>query len=410
MFSTQQLFLLVACAAAFATTAYAVMLLLDTKKRALKTLEQLIGAIGHDLRSPLQTIQSATSLLGGNLNDLDKEQFATAAKSSVGLISSHIEDMVRIARDQPLAYAPAGTDMEAWCAQVEATYRPKAVSKGLTWEFNVKTLGQVLAIDASRLNQCVGYLLDNAIRYTHQGHIKITFEFNVAQAPTAGVDDGEIQITVEDTGPGLSRGDKARMTAPFHIAIAGKSGKLSRGLAMANKIAIAAAGNLTVNSNTGAGATFTLRIPAKRTTLPNPVVSEPPVQSTPAQQVSGAEVLIVDSASQQLEAFTALLEDAGFSVVSVGTEAAGLDHLANAPFGVVVSDIGAEIVNGYTFAEKRKRPTERPYFVAIDSKTKPVIGDSRAPLFSAVLDISVPPEAFLDAIEEGLRHTKSQQT
>ena len=119
----------------------------------------------------------------------------------------------------------------------------------------------------------------------------------------------------------------------------------------------------------------------------------------------GGEVLLVDNKDLILARFGALLTDAGFAVECTPNEAEGLARLARAPFGVVVSCIDTEIVNGFTFADAHKRPKEKPYFIGVNTRNRAFVGSERYALFDATIEPSISDEVFTDAVENGLKRS-----
>jgi CheY-like chemotaxis protein len=179
---------------------------------------------------------------------------------------------------------------------------------------------------------------------------------------------------------------------------------LGIGLTVASKIAQAAGGTLSVDTQVGKGSTFTLVLPASVGMLaPAPVVEQMPEAAVARDVTLGAEVLLVDTHKRLLEPFSNLLVDAGFSVEYVVGEEEGLARLADAPFGVVVSFIDTQIVNGFTFSQRSRKAKDKPYFIAWDAQTKAFSPAAQNSLFDAVVESTITQEGFLDAVEKGLK-------
>ncbi|OYT88734.1 MAG: hypothetical protein CFE43_21055 [Burkholderiales bacterium PBB3] len=384
------------CAAALGLVLYAIKKLIAAEQPQIERFENLVSTLGHDLRGPLQSMHSAASLLAGDLTVQDKAMFSDSAKAAIAEMSRHIEDLVRVTRGQPLSWQSASVDMDKWFLKLAADYQPKAKAKNLNWKAICQTEVPELQIDADRLTQAIGHLVDNAIRYSKAG--EITVELSYQAGPQQAV------LTVMDTGPGIPEQEKARIFKPFERAASGASKRLGIGLTVAAKIAQAAGGTLSVDSQVGKGSTFTIVVPAKVGMLaPTPIVDDAPAAAVARESAAGAEVLLVDTHRRLLEPFSNLLVDAGFAVEYVVGEAEGLARLASAPFGVVVSYIETQIVNGFTFAQKSKKAKDKPYFIAWDTQTNAFPGAAQHSLFDAVLESSISHEGFLDAVEKGLK-------
>jgi len=114
----------------------------------------------------------------------------------------------------------------------------------------------VLTADPIRLRQAVGNLVTNAVRHTPAGG-RVTVSSRTEGAAHV--------IDVADTGPGLSAAEQALVFERFWRAEKSRSrqtGGSGLGLAIVRKVAEAHGGSASVTSRPGAGATFTLRLPA----------------------------------------------------------------------------------------------------------------------------------------------------
>ena len=389
-----QVLLLALCAATLGTAAYAVLLLRVSHQENKKTIQSLVRTLGHDLRGPLHSLQSAASLLGKSLNDDDRATYSSVAQDEVALLARQIDDLVRISWDQPFLWEPVSANMAEWVKHISTIYEPKAKAKGFKWVVLCEPDLPVLEVDSDRFTRCVGNLVDNAIRYSRAGKVSLELAYNELMR--------ELIVTVTDTGPGIPKSQRAHLFEPFR----GTNSRLGVGLAIVSKTALAASGHLEFQSTVGEGSIFTLTIRANPGVLPTKTISHA-VDQAVAQPGStlGAEVLLVDTDQGYLKPFAALLTDAGFAVEYVVGDPEGLSRIASAPFGVVVSCIDSDIVNGYTFTASQKKPKQRPYQIAFNSPTTSFPSAAHYALFDAVLDPSTSIEAFMDAMEKGLKRT-----
>ena len=120
----------------------------------------------------------------------------------------------------------------------------------------------ILVLDPQRLRQIVFNLVGNAVKFTVRGHV----ELRASYVRSAGADDGEFRIEVEDTGCGISDEDKARIGAAYVQVGArnSRNGGTGLGLAICGQLAAAMGGRLDVESELGKGSTFSVTIPGVR--------------------------------------------------------------------------------------------------------------------------------------------------
>ncbi len=145
---------------------------------------------------------------------------------------------------------------------LEQTYRSRAEAKNLKLEFRIsESVPSCIRTDPGRLCQVLGYLVDNAIRYTDEGRVHLS----VATEPTDNWNRSRIRFDITDTGRGIGQDRMGRVFEPFSSRtteeIAEGSGL---GLTVAKQIARLLGGDVHFDSLPGEGCTFTLRLEAKR--------------------------------------------------------------------------------------------------------------------------------------------------
>lgn len=145
-------------------------------------------------------------------------------------------------------------------ADVEATYRGLAEAKGLTLETAIgDSVPDAIHTDGGRLCQILGHLVDNAVRYTDAGRVRLT----VSTEPTESWDRTRLRFDVSDTGRGISQDQVGEVFQPF-TRKKEPTGGAGLGLTVAKQIARLLGGDVQFDSLPGQGCTFTLRLVVKR--------------------------------------------------------------------------------------------------------------------------------------------------
>lgn len=244
---------------------------------ALKNLElaeasrmksAFIANMSHELRTPLNAIIGFTGALlmklpGPLTSDQDKQ--LNTIRASARHLLSLINDILDVAKIEAgkLTLSIEPVHCQELMAEVADTLRPLAQQKGLALELELGEPGQSPAIietDRRALTQILINLLNNAIKFTEQGTVRIS----LAQRDEDGVLVTEMSIA--DSGAGIKEEDQAKLFQAFsqldststrHVEGAGL------GLYLCQNLANAIGGALFFNSDYGSGSTFTLALRSK---------------------------------------------------------------------------------------------------------------------------------------------------
>lgn len=234
--------------------------------RLKKATDDTWSMIAHDLRSPLNVINLGSAELERRLHD------DGAAERVIDMIrrsSDRARDLIQDALDAmrleggALRIERARQDARALCGRAVDAVEPIAKKKRVEVRCNVESECTV-DCDARRIQQVLGNLLGNAVKYTPQGgHVDLTVTCN---------DEGT-RFVVEDTGPGIPA--KAREAIFDKHWTRGGDG-VGLGLWIARTIVEAHAAKLTVASDEGHGAKFEFTLP----TSPHSLASDTREEAT----------------------------------------------------------------------------------------------------------------------------------
>jgi two-component system, OmpR family, sensor histidine kinase BaeS len=214
----------------------------------------MVADIAHELRTPLANIRGYLEALKDGVLTPDPALFLSLYEEAV-LQQRLIDDL------QELAQAEAGTmiyhrtrlDVAELLSTCRTAHTAAAQAGGVTLEVYVYQRPVVVG-DADRLRQVLGNLVTNALRATPPGG-------SVRLRATATT---EVTISVADTGHGIAQEDIPHVFDRFWRADHARSrstGGSGLGLAIAKEIVAAHDGTITVESEVGAGTTFTIHLP-----------------------------------------------------------------------------------------------------------------------------------------------------
>jgi signal transduction histidine kinase len=225
-----------------------------------------IGAIAHDLRTPLFTLRAyLRGLQKGIATTPEKvREYVDECATKADALERLIADLFAFTRLEYLEQEPerAPLDLGALLRQAVEGVQPLAAARGITVALEEAAQPCALAGDSHLLTRAVDNLLDNALRHTPAGGcIRVRW----------GREDATLVFAVEDTGPGIATHDLPHLFTPLYRGEASRNrqtGGAGLGLAIARRILRAHGGDLTAANGPAGGAVFTGTLPATPRALP----------------------------------------------------------------------------------------------------------------------------------------------
>jgi PAS domain S-box-containing protein len=230
----------------------------------LRELDQLksmfIASMSHELRTPLNSIIGFSGVLlsgvPGKINSEQRTQLEMVKSAGRHLLEI-IGDILDVSQIEAGSISPKQDDFDLADLEGEALglVRAEAERRGLTVVEDHTHIHMVT--DRRRLLQCVVNLLSNAVKYSQTGTVGLEVEQF----------EGEVAISVSDTGIGISEADKSRIFSPFtrlESPLRAATPGTGLGLYVTRKVANEVlGGDVAFESELGRGSTFTLTVPAE---------------------------------------------------------------------------------------------------------------------------------------------------
>ena len=225
----------------------------------LKTRKALLSNVAHELARPLAGLRlGIESLRKGAIQDPDlADDLLVGMEQTIRRFESLIDDITLAAQPdtRPIELHPTGLAAEPFLQGVATRFWPLAQSRGISLQVRVEAgMPQILA-DEKRLNQIIGNLVDNAIKFTPpNGAVHLCAE---CAAP------GFARILVQDSGKGISPEETHRLFEPFYQGDVGRRIKqgMGLGLAIAQQLTIAHGGTLKLEDHPEGGTLAILTLP-----------------------------------------------------------------------------------------------------------------------------------------------------
>ena len=231
--------------------------------RANEAKDRFLASMSHELRTPLNAIIGFTGTvlmqLPGPLTTDQDKQLRTVQSSARHLLSliNELLDLAKIDAGK-LELRPEAIDAAAIAREVVDSMQPAARAAGLVLALDHADGDWTLFTDRRALSQILINLVDNAIKFTDRGRVRLHL------TRTSDDTDGMLAFHVEDSGVGISAEDQARLFEAFsRIAGVGDRRREGTGLGLhlSRKLSELLGGEITVESDPGRGSVFTLIVP-----------------------------------------------------------------------------------------------------------------------------------------------------
>jgi signal transduction histidine kinase len=248
-------------------------------ERLAQARADILAIVAHDLRNPLNVIASAVQLLLAEAPSPDQQRrVLRMTQRAATQMKRLIGDLLEATRLEAgrLTLDLADVDVSEIARDAEETFRHAAAARRVHLAVQAPGRDWFVRADAGRVQQAIGNLIANALKFTDAGGRVI------ASAEAA---DGEIVFRVADTGPGIDPLHQPHLFDRFWQARNGDRRGVGLGLAIAKGIIDAHGGRIWVESAPGAGATFSFALP--RSTPSMPAVAAPDGASRP---LAGVEI------------------------------------------------------------------------------------------------------------------------
>jgi signal transduction histidine kinase/ActR/RegA family two-component response regulator len=325
----------------------------DAAEAATRAKDQFLSTVSHELRSPLNAILAWMHLL--RRGPLDAERVAHAVdvvERNARLQARLIEDLLDVTRVAAgkLHLEMERLDVRELIGALVDTMRVAAEAKHVDLAIDVDSEPLLVRGDPMRLQQVLGNLVANAIKFTPKSGCVLV------SARSAG---GTAVIAVRDTGIGMTPEVVTRVFERFHQAdssIARRHGGLGLGLAIARHLVELHGGTIEAESaGRDLGSTFRVRLPLATRSRGAARGDGQPKLDAALPSLAGLRVMVVDDEVDAREFMTTLLSDYGASVTSAASAAEAMHELKDTLPDVVVSDLAMPDEDGFALIERLRR-------------------------------------------------------
>ncbi|HEU0093211.1 MAG TPA: ATP-binding protein [Vicinamibacteria bacterium] len=223
---------------------------------AVRTRDEVLAIVSHDLRNPLNTIALAVGALeSGDVPAAEETRTIQVVRRAVDRMNRLIADLLDVAKleaGQKLAIQPEALDIRSVITETCDGLAAEAERKRQHLDCHLDQRLPKVTGDKHRLIQVLANLVGNALKFSgEEGHVTVT----------ATTEDGNVVVSVTDTGPGIAPEHLAQVFNPYWQARQTARLGAGLGLAIAKGIVEAHGGRIWATSAPGGGSTFAFSLP-----------------------------------------------------------------------------------------------------------------------------------------------------
>ena len=312
----------------------------EEKKKAEAANEAksaFLSNMSHEIRTPMNAVVGMTELMLRTGITIEQKDYLINIKNSGKALVSIINDILDISKIESgkMELSPKDYDMDSMLKDIRMLIENRIDTKPISLLYEIDpSIPKRMYGDGLRIRQILINLLNNAVKFTEEGHVKLKMDL-VSMAE----DDIKVKISVSDTGQGIRKEDLSKLFKAFEQVDKeknrGKEGT-GLGLAISSDLIRMMGGKLEVSSTYGEGSQFYFTIQQK------PAICEVPevVDESEKREFTApnAKVLVVDDSKINLKIAVGLLSSLQMEVDTAESGVQALEMVQDKEYDIIFMD------------------------------------------------------------------------
>jgi signal transduction histidine kinase/CheY-like chemotaxis protein len=337
----------------------------DRSEERMREVERAKSAffanIGHEIRTPMNGVMGMTDALLMRELGGEEREMAQTIRTSGALMLALIDDLLDLSKLEAgrLALHEGPLSLTVLAGELRGLWTPMANKKHLEFSVSLEAaLPAVVRVDGLRLRQVLGNLINNALKFTQRGSVRVELARRGEQ----------LCCVVHDTGIGISPEQQQRLFERFVQADDARARRYQGsglGLALSRDLATHMGGSLVVDSVLGQGSRFTCLLPLVEAEV---LVAEP--TKALRQLPAGLRVLVVDDNAINRLVAQRLLDHSGCAVEVAVDGRAAIETLGRHEFDVVLMDVHMPELDGLQVTRRIRESNQRLRIIGVSASAE----------------------------------------
>lgn len=319
----------------------------NAAERASNIKKEFLASMSHEIRTPLNVVVSIANMLSDK-DPKEQKELIDSLKFSSGHLMNVINEILDFSKLEAgkIQLDKNPVVLSELIHNIRNSYEVSAKEKGLVLNLSIDPeIYWLFLIDEVRLNQILGNLLNNALKFTHNGQIDLKLEL----LEDAG-DSQTIRFSVKDTGIGIPEGKLSTIFSSFtqlSASITKKYGGSGLGLNIVLELLKLYNSKLSVETKVGKGSTFSFVIQLEKSKNSKPV-------NVAELSLSPLSILVVEDYSLNAIIIKKMLHKWGMEVTTAESGMEAISKFMNQKFDLIFMDIHMPEMDGIETTKRIK--------------------------------------------------------
>lgn len=321
----------------------------DDAEQASQTKSTFLATMSHEIRTPMNAVIGLLELAleDSRSGRCDTQTLQTAHDSAIGLLEL-IGDILDISRIESghITLQPVPTNLVELLRATVRVFEGNARAKGLHLHSELPTAPVWVLADPLRLKQVLSNLISNAIKFTERGEVQASL---LLPSPS-DTDSLAVELTVRDTGIGISPADQARLFNAFVQADGPRARQgAGLGLVISRTLAELMGGTLNLQSVEGVGTKVQVSLQLPACSAPGQAEQHDPALENSSGPLN---ILVVDDYPANLLLLERQLHSLGHRVTLAENGEIALARWQAARFDLVITDCSMPVMDGHELTRR----------------------------------------------------------